>query len=66
MHCPVSVGFFLFILFGVYLFWGDECFGKINTYIPVAALESKLKRTESCTWWYNVLDYRVGEESTAF
>lgn len=56
VQCPILVGFFLSILFRFYLFWGDECFRKINTYIPATALESKVKRTESCTWWCDVVD----------
>lgn len=68
VQCPILVGFFLSILFRFYLFWGDECFRKINTYIPVTALESKVKRTESCTWWCDVVDPppTEWEKSTGF
>lgn len=68
VQCPILVGFFLSILFRCYLFWGDECFRKINAYIPATDLESKVKRTESylVVWCSGPSSYRVGEESTGF
>lgn len=34
---------FLFILFGFYLFWGDEGFRKTNRDIPATAQKARLK-----------------------
>lgn len=34
---------FLFILFGFYLFWGDEGFRKTNWDIPATAQKARLK-----------------------